>query len=345
MDRQDSTTTLINELMCNLGLPLSIEATSELTSSLILAILESTLRRRLPIFQSLREARDLSSRSQLTAQVLRYLENDLVQQNIGLEDIESVKLARGEEAETEFIGKLLCWLGELKGYLPDGNMSCPVWRPQVPENVEPTASTEAPIWTSSPTHSSFTAQKSMSSALFASTSMPAAESDTTVLSSLPETPPQRPTHLPELTLFEAPFNVNDLSEITTPTRPRSHTAQCIHEIGHTTRTLPAHSVQDDPDETMTSTPVRTEGWIAPVDIEEELHSFESAHPPQKLGTPRRPPYRGQPSSSGAALLPRTPQRVVTRHNSPSQHTLALLNERAKLMGELAQVKTRAYATR
>ena len=33
-------------------------------------------------------------------------------------------------------------------------------------------------------------------------------------------------------------------------------------------------------------------------------------------------------------------RIVTRHNSPSQHALALLNERARLKAELAQIKAR-----
>ena len=257
MDRQDTTTALINELMVNLGLPLSIEATFELTSSLILAILESTLRTRLPISQSLREARTLSSRTQLMTEVLLYLQSSLVQQIIGLDDIEPEKLTLGEEAETEFFGRLLCWLGELKGYLPDGNISCPVWHPRVSQGAlsggaEALVSAEGALRPSSPTHSTFTAHNSTNSEIFASVSIPIAESDTTVLSVLPQTPLQRLPHLPEINLFEPPTRMSSIESIS-PTQSGSHTARCIHEIGEgAIETSPNHSVQDNQDESMTS---------------------------------------------------------------------------------------------
>ncbi|KAI0339005.1 hypothetical protein BDW22DRAFT_1432207 [Trametopsis cervina] len=105
-------------------------------------------------------------------------------------------------------------------------------------------------------------------------------------------------------------------------------------------------------------PVRRSGWIAPTDYEDELRSFEAR---RRDLTARTLPMRNSPTTSGmrryAGLsfstpdrhpghgLSSTPGRVLTRHNSPTQHTLAMLNERAKLLEELANLKAENLRSR
>ena len=96
------------------------------------------------------------------------------------------------------------------------------------------------------------------------------------------------------------------------------------------------------------TPVRYTGWIEPVDEEEEIRSFEAKRRIQRglsrlevTRTPRTVPDYGGGLSLGSPLKSpstSTHGRVLTRHNSPTQHTLALMNERAKLLEELAALK-------
>ena len=96
------------------------------------------------------------------------------------------------------------------------------------------------------------------------------------------------------------------------------------------------------------TPVRYTGWIEPVDEEEEIRSFEAKRRIQRglsrlelTRTPRTVPDYGGGLSLGSPLKSpstSTHGRVLTRHNYPTQHTLALMNERAKLLEELAALK-------
>lgn len=98
-------------------------------------------------------------------------------------------------------------------------------------------------------------------------------------------------------------------------------------------------------DTTKKTPVRYSGWIEPVDDEEEVRSFEARQRSRfsNLRSPRARPDYGGGLSNASGLTPKTPStstpgRLLTRHNSPSQHTLALMNERAKLLEELASLK-------
>ena len=116
-----------------------------------------------------------------------------------------------------------------------------------------------------------------------------------------------------------------------------------------------------------ATPVRYTGWISEVDEELEIRSFEESRrkipthvtrasslltrstqsdPDRRskadlytgissTSTPRKPTTRKSPASG--YKTPTGP--ILTRHTSPSEYTLALFNERAKLMAELASVRS------
>jgi hypothetical protein len=46
------------------------------------------------------------------------LETDIIKMDVGLSGVNPRVLARGEERDTDFVGKLLCWLGQKSGTLP-----------------------------------------------------------------------------------------------------------------------------------------------------------------------------------------------------------------------------------
>ncbi|KAI0697917.1 hypothetical protein BC835DRAFT_1305066 [Cytidiella melzeri] len=154
---------------------------------------------------------------------------------------------------------------------------------------------------------------------------------------------------------------------TTSSSSVSTTPRCIHEVEdlevELSLSLNSNASLADTSEcdcstrplerkvTTAKTPtVRYSGWIEAVDDEEEVRSFEASR--NVVGTSRSPPMRysrtiphyaglSHPSTPKTHTLfnsTSSPGRVLTRHNSPTQHTLALMNERAKLLEELASLK-------
>ena len=108
----------LNDLLDRLRLPFVLDTPLDLTPSLLLAILESLLQSRLPVSSSIRESRSDAAKIQAMKIFLGVLETDVVNEDIGLSDIDPRRLAAGEWEEVVFIAKLLCWLGKQTGLLP-----------------------------------------------------------------------------------------------------------------------------------------------------------------------------------------------------------------------------------
>jgi hypothetical protein len=108
----------LNALLDRIGLPFVLDSPLDLTPSLLLAILESLLQSRLPISASIRESRSDAAKVQAMKIFLGVLETDVLNEDIGLSDIDPRRLAAGEWEEVVFIAKLLCWLGKQTGLLP-----------------------------------------------------------------------------------------------------------------------------------------------------------------------------------------------------------------------------------
>ncbi|KAH9948856.1 hypothetical protein B0H21DRAFT_205146 [Amylocystis lapponica] len=343
----DALVSTLNLLLETLHLTIRIETPYDLTPSLLLAILESIQQSRLPIAPAIRESRDFPSKVQAMKVFLGLLENDVLQMDVGLSEVDPRRLAAGEWSEVVFMGELLCWLGRCAGILPRGVTAA--GRPGstvLSENITRDAPPVARPRTASPsTHSTITT--SIHSYLSLSRSAPAG-SDTTVLSMASE--PHMP--LPELGLFDTPAPPTPPEPSTSesfapPTRPR-----CIHEVedGSFIRHLgysDSFASDAEPDETSSCCdcptdiedtappllpPPRRSGWINRADDSSELRSHTASHRAAQASyvglafNPRRRPSSSKPSG------------VLTRHNSPTQYTLALLNERAKLLAELAAIK-------
>ncbi|KAI0947538.1 hypothetical protein AcW1_007739 [Taiwanofungus camphoratus] len=342
----------LNDLLEKLRLAITIESPVDLTPSFLVAILESILQSRLDISTDIRESRDFPSKVQAMKMFLGVLENDVIRMDVGLSEVDPRKLAAGEWDEVVFVGELLCWLGKVAGILPSTSANNLSRAAPAPFRTRGTH-VERGGAVSPSTHSTITntIHSNLSMTRSAQT-----ESDTTVLSVASDPP----TPLPELGLFNPiqPDTPRQSSSLPAHrTRPR-----CIHEVKDPSFILrPDQSLASDadgsfcscpldtvPPATSTSPPVRYSGWIDRVDDDSEIKSFEER---RRSGRERLSPSHAQAKPdalySGLSSTPRGPStsngpdRVLTRHNSPHQYTLALLNERAKLLAELASLKASA----
>lgn len=145
-DRRPLPPTLVpslNELLVSLSLPFALEIPTDLTPSLLLAILESIIEARLPIPNSVRASRTREAKIRAMLVLLGVLECDVLRggvdgselldgedaggvnvsvagwsTDIGLGEVDPEKLADGGWEETVFVGELLCWLARRRGILP-----------------------------------------------------------------------------------------------------------------------------------------------------------------------------------------------------------------------------------
>jgi len=100
-----------NHLLSKLLLPLTIESPYDLTPSLLLAVLESVLRDRLPISAATRESKTIVAKVAAMKIFLGVLEGDILKEDIGLSEMDPRRLAAGELEEVLFVGNVLCSLG------------------------------------------------------------------------------------------------------------------------------------------------------------------------------------------------------------------------------------------
>ena len=198
-----------------------------------------------------------------------------------------------------------------------------------------------------------------------------ADSDTTVssiaseqLASLTHTLPELPS-LPSVA--PTPLCRSTSSRGSSRTQPR-----CIHEVEEPSylidggpdvssatsvchcATMDADEEDDLPPAAKTPLPFRYDGWIDQADENSELEFYYQRRSPPRAATVA-PASRRSKSYSGLSALPPEPhasretpprirsasgsRRIITPHNAPTtEYTLALLNERARLLDELAKIK-------
>ncbi|KZP05002.1 hypothetical protein FIBSPDRAFT_461781 [Athelia psychrophila] len=326
--------TSLNSLLAAVHLPITVESPLDLIPSLLLAILESILQQRLPITSAVRESRSPADKVQAMKVFLGVLETDVLEMDVGLSEVDPRNLAAGEWDEVVFAGELLCWLGKQRGLLPPETVE--TLRDVEDSSVIPRlrgrrAGAQSPSTRSTVTNSAHTDLSIHAASV---------QSDTTV------------TDASNSFSFAPDDTASFDSTIT-------HGPRCIHELASVSMTLPndasgmsfgdltnqSESFCNCHETSISSagktSPVRYTGWIDRIDDTEELQTFEASRrmqnqPSLSQSRSRKNPHDNSffnpsdPSTSRTA-----PSRVVTRHTSPSQHKLALLNERAKLLTELA----------
>lgn len=110
-----SLTSQLNELLNSLhiDIPKGIQSPTDLTPSLLIAILESVLAERLPIPTELRHSRDHDT---IMKVFLGVLETDILKSDdFELSKIDPRRLARGEWDEVNHVAEVLCWIGRREG--------------------------------------------------------------------------------------------------------------------------------------------------------------------------------------------------------------------------------------
>ncbi|KIJ64668.1 hypothetical protein HYDPIDRAFT_40400 [Hydnomerulius pinastri MD-312] len=136
----------LNTLLASLDLPFSLDTPTDLTPSLLLAILESLINARLPIPNAVRASRTPEAKTRAMLVLLGVLECDVLRggteheqsmdhsqldmataggvsvdgwaNEIGLGEVDPERLADGGWEETIFVGELMCWLARRRGILP-----------------------------------------------------------------------------------------------------------------------------------------------------------------------------------------------------------------------------------
>jgi hypothetical protein len=262
----------LNALLEALQLPILLQSPTDLTPSLLIAILESLLSMRIPLEFSPSWS---SSRTNIQSvkMFLGVLESDIVKMDVGLSTVNPRRLANGEWEEVVFVGEVLCWVGRKLGvteghddgeelqYVAEGNEH--IDRPYSPSTSAMSVATKK-----TNTVSNFSLHRQTESNTSISFSVSPPDSSTPV-----QSPRKRRSPLPTL----SPLSLSP--------------PHCIHEVPSPSLvltpdvddTFPELSYRTCP-ETLTQYPdqtqepaVRHTGYIEPVDEELELLSFESSY--------------------------------------------------------------------
>ena len=347
----DALTVTLNVLLKGLKLPFILESPLDLTPRMLLAILECILESRLPLTEGIRESRSDLDKVEAMKIFLGVLETDIIKMDVGLSDVDPRALARGEERETVFIGELLCWLGQKSGILLSGFKEGSIARLTKEEvEVAETLMEEGDedydhededvfgkardntISSTTSHHQVRTATPSFRSSL--------TDSAHTALSMVNASHPETDTSVMTMSF-------GDDRTVTPPATPRVFTRQPSPNSTHPSplfthpAEIPEMHIGGGNDISYCDCSLRQEisiqntGWIKTVDHEKEVRNFLASHSGntvhQMVYTPKVASYIGLGRSSEG------PPRLITRHTSPSQHRLALLNEKARLLAELANL--------
>ena len=336
-------TAILNVLLRGLRLPFVLESPLDLTPWMLLAILECILESRLPLSKETRESRSDLDKVEAMKVFLGVLETDVIKMDVGLGDVDPRALARGEEPETVFVGELLCWIGQRSGILPLGFKEGPAARSSKGEvkavsTEEGGGRDEDVFGRARDNTTSSTDSHPQVRAETPSTRSSLTDSVQTALSMVNASHPETDTSLN--------MSFDDDETITPPATPRlpiqqpsTHpsypSAQLVHNAQPPEGHIDGGDVSYCDCSLKVEVPIQHAGWIQTVDHEEEIRNFlaqrhaNSAH--QVAYAPQVTSYvgLGHPSEG--------PPRLITRHTSPSQHRLALLNEKVRLLTELANL--------
>ncbi|GLB34267.1 hypothetical protein LshimejAT787_0111510 [Lyophyllum shimeji] len=298
----------LNTLLDALHIPISLESPTELTPSLLIAILESLLSMRLPKEDRLqtREAINLQN----TKLFLGILETDVLQVDVGLSNLDPRRLANGELEECVYIAELLCWIGRRLGHIVAED---PFELDDEPPSRALNTGSYSPSTSTTATRNTFTTSTF-------STTHRRSDSNTSVESFRPSTPIRKSTPQHRSPPFRS--------------KPR-----CIHEVPTPSVILSpnldssfaaAPSLRDCPDSPAppSSPNVRYTGYISPVDEELELLSFEHS----RSMSSRK--IRDDSNSDQAEL-----SYSLQALRESRARTLALYQERARLLEELARLES------
>jgi len=345
----------LNTLLTSLHLPIPLICPTDLTPRLLIAILESLMGVRLPInfnHELKGSRRAHAERVQAMKIFLGVMETDFLQMDVGLSDLDPRRLADGEWEEVLFIAELLCWVGRRAGLVSASDTTdvTPSQLHTQPTSSKPHLSPKSQLdldaeslfqtgstvngmeRLSERTFSPFLKEKGGDSVTSVYTfENPDEGSISDTISDVhsihhPFTNPPRCIHQvpsPSL-LFSIDPQIQHSGRIPSPDRNWSF-CDCHPSIANT---LP---IEHDHPNTQSLTRIRTTGFIQPVDEGAELASFESSRS-MSFSSRHGPEYSDQSN-----CLESPNQRMLAVHEQYTR-TVHLLNERARLLTQLADFK-------
>ena len=278
----DSLVSRLNTLLTNLNLTgISLQSPTDLIPSLLIAILESILESRLPLPPS-HSQRD---KVQSTKIFLGVLENDVLQTDVGLSEVDPRELARGAWDEVVFIGEVLCWLGQQRGFLPPETVEslrevedASVMVPRLRRSRQESAMSISTMTNSAHTDLSIQSVRTDSDAdttitAGSSGSHSPAGSPSPASPSPSPSPPHRPRCIHEL---EEPSSIDIDDEASSIIEDSDDFCDCANPRSPSPSISPPMPV-----------PIRYGGWITKIDDSLELELFEASKRNKSTARTRR----------------------------------------------------------
>ncbi|KDR84247.1 hypothetical protein GALMADRAFT_220034 [Galerina marginata CBS 339.88] len=354
----------LNTLLSSLNIPITLISPTDLTPSLLVAILESVLGNRIPLIDRNKDSKNSkASKVQNMKIFLGVLELDVLKADVGLSNVDPRRLADGEWEEVMFVAEILCWMGRRvdfrrKSKNLDEELPVPVKqvdpKPHYPPPVRLSPKSQLDLDAESlfQTGSTTTGSTRQSRLMFSPFMKDSGGDSVTtedhqdelqsddehpddvsdVLSALPPfkqqnlSPPKCIHEVPSPSLlFSGDFGLGSPSSSSQHhghSPPPSHTRSFCSDCDPTTaNTLP---IEHDHSADHSHTSVRYSGFIEHVDEESELASFESSR---------------SMLLDKSSLRPKS-QRSVKIEAVKEQYarTQQLLNQRARLLSQLAELK-------
>ena len=338
----------LNALLASLHLPIPLTSPTDLTPLLLIAILESLTGMRLHITYNhdhKDSKRTHAGKVQAMKIFLGVLETDFLQMDVGISDIDPIRLADGEWEEVLYIAELLCWVGRQAGLVCASNDNMDVKTPSPPPKrlLSPKSQLDLDAEPLYHTDSTITGIERLSERTF-SPFLKENEGDS----------------MTSLNTFEDPDEVSlsdTVSDIHGFHHPFTYPPRCIHQVPSPSLLFsvnpqlppcdrtpsPVHDCDCHPlvanilpiehgdhPNTQPHRPIRNTGFIQPVDEEAELASFERSRSMSRHSNRHGRDYSEQSVSQKAA-------RLLAIHEQYSR-TVYLINERARLLTQLADLK-------
>ncbi|KJA29566.1 hypothetical protein HYPSUDRAFT_31487 [Hypholoma sublateritium FD-334 SS-4] len=133
----------LNHMLLSVNLPISLISPTDLTPSLLIAILECILDMHISLVDRNKDSKNSRhSKIQNMKIFLGVLETDVLDSEVDLSEIDPRRLADGEWDEVFYIGELLCWIGRKMGLVDTKG------------RVGPSASSSRVLSNASPSHPS-----------------------------------------------------------------------------------------------------------------------------------------------------------------------------------------------
>ena len=108
----------LNHMLLSVNLPISLISPTDLTPSLLIAILECILDMHISLVDRNKQSKNSRhSKIQNMKIFLGVLETDVLNSEVDLSEIDPRRLADGEWEEVYYIGELLCWIGRKMGLI------------------------------------------------------------------------------------------------------------------------------------------------------------------------------------------------------------------------------------